>query len=162
MQKTLIVVLLVVVVTLAGVMVYQNWLQPVPVVNNNQSPVSDETANWKILKGDSYEIKYPQDFIIQPNGMLVNSSCAFGIVKPYNNDEITDLLNKGYTETKVIVDGRPAQKLEKLTQPGAMQAVYFTSSTGIPIRIDSESGQSNSPECVNLFNKFISTFKFTK
>ncbi len=62
-QKILVVVLIVAVVVLAGVLVWQNWIKPAPVVNN-QPPASDETANWKTYTNGQYgfEFKYPKEF----------------------------------------------------------------------------------------------------
>ena len=137
----------------------------------------DETVNWKTYRNDKYdyEVKYPQNWTTRTMGQsalpataqdrdvgFAGNNCFMWVSGDSNDYEVSDLLNKGYVETKVMVDGLPARKLEKLADPGAMRSVYFTSSKGVPFRIDSEGGQANSPECVNRFNQLISTFKFTK
>ncbi|MFA4880850.1 MAG: PsbP-related protein [Candidatus Doudnabacteria bacterium] len=181
MKKTvLILILMVLVLVSVGILFWQK---------NNTSQIkdalhggivvtnSDETVNWKTYRNDkyNYEIKYPQDWTTRTMGQsalpataqdrdvgFVGNNCFMWVSGDSNDGEVSDLLNKGYTETKVMVDGLPARKLEKLTDHGAMRAVYFTSSKGVPFRIDSEGGQANNLECVNRFNQFISTFKFTK
>ncbi len=85
MNKTLIIILLLIVIAIAGGFIaYQYWPKAQPVVNN-QPPISDETANWKIFKNDKYgfEFKYPSNFEIvdqydfAKNNFFVKTAYAF-------------------------------------------------------------------------------------
>jgi len=71
MNKTLLIILIIVVLGAGGFFVWQNWIKSGPIVNNqsqgNGQVDSGETANWKTYTNSKYgfEIKYPKNWNIK-------------------------------------------------------------------------------------------------
>jgi len=138
----------------------------------------DETVNWKTYRNEEYgyEIKYPLLWKSPIEGWapgwtvgksIDNNYCIIDVLslpasKGANEAEIANLLERGYIQTSLKMGGIDSIRLTR--QPagaGLTEAVYF-SYNGNNFRI----GRNRSPgdeienECINVFNRVLSTFRF--
>lgn len=134
MNKILLIVLIIVIVALAGILVWQNYGKVEPIVNN-QPPITDETANWKTYTNNQHGfiMKYPDNWspieitdslqrqtlyrFQTPDGEIefnVSRESYAASLEEYINSEKNTLLNADATnyilseKKEIIVDGQRA------------------------------------------------------
>lgn len=139
MQKTLVIILIIVIVVLSGIMIWQNLENKAPVVNN-QPPVSDETASWKTYKNSQLEFKYPQELVLQEKESQVSLTHSIA----YKHGNPCDFKGDGTV---------PA--LEKLTDFNVSFRVF---NQGLKETLQSSAGSDN------VFKNFFenNTFKLSQ
>jgi hypothetical protein len=151
-------------------------------LSNNQEQKNSETndintSNWKtyINSDIGFEIKYPSNWespfkswapgfsagISDDNGNL----CVVGVSvwSGSDNDEIVNLIEKGYVKTSIKIDGIDGIRLMIINPTGAglTDAVYFEND-GKSFRISRNRGNNDKIEqdCIKNFNQILSTFNF--
>jgi hypothetical protein len=189
MQKTLVIILIVVIVALSGVIIWQNLGSKSPAVNN-QPPISDETADWKTYTNEQYgfEMKYPSDWspieitdslqrqhlyhFQTPDGEIVfnvGQESYTASLEEYINSTKNTLLNAEggnyiVSEKKEItVDGRKAIEIPNRGNNYEEVLIFVKNDNSIyEIVFTTKSNRDDVLILAEVLNQMLSTFKFIK
>ncbi|PIV42931.1 MAG: hypothetical protein COS26_01450 [Candidatus Nealsonbacteria bacterium CG02_land_8_20_14_3_00_40_11] len=182
-KKVFITITLIIVVLAGGIFAWQYFGAPGEKVKN-------ETADWQTYRNEEFgfEIKYPKDWIFNPDVMSFNFSsgetikgsdgfsCSLNValaVKGANAEHINSLPKEQWQKSDVNIDGKSAIKLVSVDSP--IKAYYFLENSGehsfqiyhsTTRYITNQEGYKVAlgfiydQECMDIFNQMLSNFRF--